>query len=261
MPLRYNLASAMTRSRPYGEQFFCDHAPSSRRSAQVVVPLVMEVLQPGSVVDVGCGTGAWLSEFARGGAHEIYGLDQNTPTSLLEIPSDSFERVDLGRSFSLHRSFDLAVSLEVAEHLPSSSAGPFVSSLVDLAPQVLFSAAVPFQGGWSHVNEQWQEYWRELFRERGFEAVDFIRSRIWANPDVEAYYCQNMVLYVSEDRLADLPTLGLSAVPRETSLDVVHPGLWLANQDPSVLSLKETLVRARRVGTHWLRRRLHHLSE
>ena len=82
-----------------------------------------------SVLDVGCGAGAWLTVWKSLGA-ETLGLDGNyvRPEQLLISPGE-FSAVDLSASFSLDRRFDLAQSLEVAEHLPASSGG-FVDSLV-----------------------------------------------------------------------------------------------------------------------------------
>src|SRR5205085_11975533 len=111
---------------------------------------------------------------------------------------DRFRAIDLREPFELPRTFDLAVSLEVAEHLPASSASAFVESLTRLAPAVLFSAAVPHQGGWNHLNEQWPQYWAEIFARHGFFPVDCLRERFWDRPNVRWWYAQNMVLYLAD---------------------------------------------------------------
>jgi 2-polyprenyl-3-methyl-5-hydroxy-6-metoxy-1,4-benzoquinol methylase len=59
----------------------------------------------------------------------------------------------------LEKEFDLVVSLEVAEHLPASAADQFVNTLVKHGKKILFSAAIPGQGGQDHLNEQWPDYW------------------------------------------------------------------------------------------------------
>jgi SAM-dependent methyltransferase len=240
----------------YDPHFFEAHGGASARSAEIVVPVVVEALHPRSVVDVGCGTGAWLAEFRRSGVQDILGVDNHTPSGHLKIPEVDFRRYDLRNALSLERRFDLAISLEVAEHLPPDCSEAFVRSLTRLAPLVLFSAAVPFQGGWGHTNERWQDSWRALFRASDFHAVDLIRHRLWSHAGVEAYYLQNCLLYAHSDALERLASDGLNPVGPDTSLDVIHPRLWSARTDPSVQSLGWTVRQVLPVGRHWLRRKL-----
>jgi hypothetical protein len=128
---------------------------------------------------------------------DIFGIDGfYVRRELLEIPPEKFVAHDLQEPFRLDRIFDLVVSLEVAEHLPKESAAGFVESLTRLAPVVLFSAAIPFQGGEGHLNEQWPEYWARLFEARGYAPVDCLRRRVWQSPNVSWYYAQNVLIYV-----------------------------------------------------------------
>lgn len=132
----------------YTEQFYIDQRKSSRRSANEIVPLVLELIQPKSVIDVGCGVGAWLSVFRECGIEDILGVDGNwVDKNMLEIPENRFLVFDLTTPVLMNRHFDLVVSLEVAEHLPSECAEIFIDSLTRLGPTILFSAAIPFQGG------------------------------------------------------------------------------------------------------------------
>ncbi len=150
------------------------------------------------MIDVGCGQGTWLSVFAEYGATDVNGIDGDyVDRDRLEIPADRFHGQDLSRPLAVERTFDLAVSLEVAEHLPEVACDGFVESLTRLAPVVLFSAAAPYQGGQNHVNEQWPEYWAERFARHGYLPVDCLRRRVWANPDVEWWYAQNALLFVA----------------------------------------------------------------
>jgi SAM-dependent methyltransferase len=166
------------------------------------------------------------------------------------IPQERFQPIDLREPFEVPRTFDLAVSLEVAEHLPASSADGFVESLTRLAPAVLFSAAVPHQGGWNHLNEQWPQYWAEIFARRRFFPLDCLRERFWDRSSVRWWYAQNMVLYLADDHSlwrrhprSDAPLRAL-----------VHPENYLlrvaeARTSTQRWTKKETLMRiAAKVG-------------
>jgi SAM-dependent methyltransferase len=195
--------------RPYDASYYVSEGPaSSLQSARIVVPALISLLRPRSVIDVGCGSGAWLSAFRENGVEQILGLDgDHVDPSWLVIPKDYFRAVDLAKPFDLDRKFDLAMSLEVAEHLPKKHARDFVRNLVNLSPLVVFSAAVPFQGGVHHVNEQWPEFWQGLFEESGYKSLDLIRKQFWKNAGVKYWYRQNMFLFAREDEILANPKL------------------------------------------------------
>jgi hypothetical protein len=139
------------------------------------------------------------------------------------------------------------MSIEVAEHLPAANAESFVDSLVRLGDIILFSAAIPFQGGTNHLNEQWQTYWAEHFKKKGYIAIDCIRNKIW-NVDVskvKRIYAQNMLLYAREDSLEYYPTLKNEVKnTRMDMLSIVHPKSYsskIANPPPEILSLSYAL--------------------
>jgi SAM-dependent methyltransferase len=214
---------------PYTKSYYEEIRNGSMRSADVIVPLVLRLLPLRSVVDVGCGEGAWLAAFQRLGVDDMLGVDGgHVDPNLLQIPKDRFHAADLSKPLNLPRTFDLAVSLEVAEHLPANCAGQFVDSLTRLAPAVLFSAAIPFQGGNHHVNEQWPDKWAELFKERGYVPVDSVRKRVWQDEAVEWWYAQNALLFVSIELLARNPSLK-SEFERTNpeQLRLVHPRQYL----------------------------------
>ena len=110
--------------------------------------------------------------------------------SLLHIPEERFLPHDLTKPIHLERRFDLVLCLEVADHLPADSAPTLMDSLVSLGPVILFSAAIPYQGGTHHLNEQWPLYWARYFDARGYLAVDCVRNQIWQLDDVQWCYAQ-----------------------------------------------------------------------
>jgi len=212
----------------YSGTFFDQIQSESLSSARVVVPHVSELIRPTKVVDVGCATGAWLSVFGECGVKTMAGLDGPyvDPSKLL-IPPDCFRAVDLMKPFHLSERFDLAMSLEVAEHLPDASAKSFVNSLCRLAPIILFSAAIPGQMGTYHINEQWPEYWRLLFSAEGFRMFDPFRSRLWHDQRVALWYRQNMFLYIEDDFLRHNERLScLPEIRNESDLILIDANIF-----------------------------------
>src|SRR3954469_17790833 len=118
----------MNGSRDYDAAFFAADRPIVKSSARRIVPLVLGMTGCRSVVDVGCGTGTWLSVFAEHGVADVLGLDGTAVDgAAIEIAPERLLRRDLTAPFALARQFDLAMSLEVAEHLPETAAAPFVA--------------------------------------------------------------------------------------------------------------------------------------
>src|SRR5262245_52723750 len=188
--------------QPYSDDFYGYLQVGSRRSAKEIVPLVIKLVQPRNVIDIGCGTGTWLAVFKEYAIDDIWGVDGDyVNRSLLEIPQERFLSVDLSCAFDIGRTFDLVVSLEVGEHLAAEHANTFVTSLIRLGTIVLFSAAVPYQIGAHHINEQWPEYWVQLFAARGYAVIDCFRSKVWQNMNVDWWYAQNIFLFVQRDYL------------------------------------------------------------
>jgi cyclopropane fatty-acyl-phospholipid synthase-like methyltransferase len=190
----------------YNDTFYDDQVDGSYKSSVELVPHILELTGARSVLDVGCGLGTWLKTYAQLGVSDYLGLDGTwVQASRLRIPSERFRSVDLMQPPVLPQRFDVAQSLEVAEHLPHSAAAGFVELLTSAADIVVFSAASPHQGGTQHINEQWPAYWRDLFAARGFVLYDMFRPRFWMNENVAWWYAQNMFLYVRRERSAQLP--------------------------------------------------------
>lgn len=235
------------KAQVYDSGFFHSQAPGSTTSAQRMVPLIHRLLRPASVLDVGCGTGTWAAEWLSQGVEDVKGLDGDyIDRGALLIPPNRFEARDLATPFDLGRRFDLVTSLEVAEHIPSSAARIFVDSLARHSDLIVFSAAIPGQGGYGHVNEQWPSYWAELFGRHGLYPHCGLRNHTWADEQIEPWYRQNILVFASRERAHEL---GLSL--NDGPLDVVHPDLaQLSMRLPRVLI--ERLVRTR-VGNRAMR--------
>jgi SAM-dependent methyltransferase len=204
---------------------------------RIIVPIVNSMIKPTSVVDVGCGLGTFLKAFKELGVKNVLGLDGkwvNRNLLFKYIEPDEFKEVDLESPIQVNRRFDLVISVEVAEHLSEKRADGFVNDLVKLGDNVLFSAAIPGQGGDHHINEQWISYWREKFERHGYQLRDLFRDKLWDNQDVFWWYRQNMFLFVSEKSFLYQP----SQKQPEKVLHVVHPDLfhtWINYRDKNAI--------------------------
>lgn len=202
----------------YNHAFFTEQRDESVRAADRVVRIVADLLHPTSVLDVGSGVGAWVRAWQRAGVPDALGVDGDyVSPKLLLVESAHFKSADLAKPLDLRRRYGLVQSLEVAEHLDAALAGQFIDSLCRHGDVILFSAAIPGQGGTHHVNERWPSYWLPLFTERGFTAYDVLRERIWTDSVIPWYYRQNLLIYSRR------PLEGLN--PKEP-LDLVHPEGW-----------------------------------
>jgi len=200
----------------------------SRASARTVARLLLGEMQIGSLLDVGAGHGAWAAEWMAAGVPDVLAVDGDyVARDRLAIPGDRFRAHDLSQPLDLGRTFDLVQSLEVAEHLPSDKADGFVDTLTRHGDVVLFSAAVPHQGGEHHVNEQPLGYWRAKFGSHGYQPFDWLRPRIAADAEVMPWYRFNSLLYANEAGAARLSSaIRSTKVPEGQSIEVSGDLRW-----------------------------------
>lgn len=192
----------MTTRRDDHSQKYIHHDEAHNLEApSIIVPIIVEVLQPNSVVDFGCGIGTFLSIFQKYGIKDIRGYDGdwvNREKLAGHIDLKYFIPVDLEQEIAPDRRFDLAVCLEVAEHLNEKSADILINTLVSFSDVILFAAAIPGQMGQNHVNEQWPEYWQDKFFKAGYHFHDVFRPIFWSQEQVPRWYKQNMFLVLKE---------------------------------------------------------------
>jgi SAM-dependent methyltransferase len=204
----------------YDEEFYAVSRPGMIASAQALVPLLLTQCQwPRTVIDVGCGEGWWAAEFANHDC-DVIGLDGGWHGQ--HQLGDRFIPHDLKQPIPqhLHGRFDAVVCLEVAEHLPAVRSRSFVQDLCKLtAPGgfIIFSAAIPGQGGTGHINEQWPDYWARLFDEQGYAVNGDFRFGIWEDDRIENWYRQNLLI-------------AYEGVNIKMPIPVVHPVLYDARR-------------------------------
>jgi SAM-dependent methyltransferase len=206
----------------YSTDFYDYIDAGSRASARIVAEALLGEMRIASLLDVGSGHGAWAAEWLKAGVADVVAVDGDyVNRDQLAIPSENFVAHDLAQPLDLERRFDLVQSLEVAEHLPADRAAGFVDTLVRHGDVILFSAAVPHQGGEHHVNEQPPEYWRKLFAARGYEVFDWLRPRIAERREVRPWYRFNSYIYANAEGRKRLSQSILGArVPDDRPLEI-----------------------------------------
>ena len=165
-------------------------------------------------IDAGCGIGSWGV-----GLKNYLGIDYGVPEDKLIIPKEQYFDHDLSKPLSKefkNNNNNIVLCLEVAEHIKDEFSNVLIENLIKLGDTIIFSAAIPGQGGVNHVNEQWQYYWFKKFWDYNFfpTLLDF-RDNIWMNEKVGVWYRQNMVIYKKNG--------GYNGC---FDLDRVHPKMW-----------------------------------
>jgi SAM-dependent methyltransferase len=245
VPIEKASDSKSTLANHYGDAFYKAQMDDSLHSAYRYISLLSPLHRPNSVVDIGCGRGTWLKAFFENGATTVVGYDGtwNSQEKMID-KSIVFHGADLNQLDGVSRKFkfDLAMSLEVAEHLEPSSSEPFVRLLTELSDVVLFGAAYPGQGGENHINEQRHSYWAKIFTSLDYLPFDVFRPQVWGSSDIPFWYQQNTFLYIKANTslLKRATDLGFNAIDNIGFMDCVHPTLYdnkvkLPQNEPSLI--------------------------
>lgn len=219
------------RATPYGQDFYNSQIVGSLQSAQVYLYHLFSIWGvPESVADLGCGRGAWLATCRDLGVRRTVGFDGdwNSQEDMLDRNIE-FHQVNLEMELPLTETFDLAISLEVAEHLQPESSDAFVGSLTRLSGAVLFGAAFIGQPGANHINNRLHSFWAGKFLACGYLPFDLFRPVFWNDDRVEPCYRQNTFLYVKPGHSlhSALVSRGYASGTELALMDCVHPAVYL----------------------------------
>jgi SAM-dependent methyltransferase len=212
--------------KDYKDNFHAIHFQNSIDSANEVVPLFLSYFRPKTVLDIGCGLGTWLKIFEENQC-EVYGIDGDyVEVKDLVIESNKFKPYNLNLEYNLQTKFDLVISLEVAEHILPENAKIFIESMCLHGDVILFSAAIPGQEGTLHYNEQYNDYWIDLFSQNGYQCVDFLRHKIWNNIKISWWYRQNILIFIKETEINNPSYDSIVKEKSQYQNSYVHPELF-----------------------------------
>jgi len=243
---------------PYDDAFYRAQIESSFHSAVIYLDHLSTYFQPSSLADFGCGRGSWLKAAHESGIENLYGIDGpwNSQDKMVS-QAIKFIAADLNEPISLEQRVDLAMSLEVAEHLVPASAETFVRSLTDAADIMMFGAAYSHQGGVNHFNEQPHSYWAAIFQSFDYAAFDLFRPHFWGDERVAGPYRQNTFLYVKRGSAAFHRIINCveSPIANTDFMNAVHPYLYEQKRVPPIReSLKIPFRSAKRILINWRKR-------
>lgn len=211
----------------YSQKFYDYTLARSLHSADRVTRIITDFFQPKTVCDVGCGEGVWLAAYKKRGVKAVKGIDGDyVDRARLKIAPKDFISCDLSKPFCIDGQYDLIQSLEVAEHLPPEQSENFIAALAGHANVIVFSAAVPGQGGMYHINERPLELWRDLLRQHGYLAYDLVRGKIAQDKKIAPWYRYNMLVYIADTASADILTRAHAyKIPEDKLIPEMAP-LW-----------------------------------
>ena len=207
----------------YSDDYYKIHERGAIRSAENILSFLYDNLKFNTIVDFGCGTGCWISVARKRFNTKVLGVDFHNCTNLL-IDENEYMCADLTKPLYFECSFDLVISLEVAEHIEELNTNIYLDNLCSAGKRILFSAALPRQGGTGHVNEKQLSYWVEQFAYREYFALDVIRPYFWDCEDVEIWYRNNSMLFVDKAIFHETVSLFENYPP---ITDIIHPKMLL----------------------------------
>ena len=236
----------------YNDQFYKSLTEGSYNSAKPFVSILSSLsINPKKVVDVGCGRGPWLKAFSDSGTKELVGIDGDwvRQEDMLDKKIE-FHSIDLSSTTienPINKKFDLAMSLEVAEHLKPEQAIPFVNYLIGFSDTILFSAAFSGQGGTDHVNERPHTYWAKVFISNGYLPYDLFRSKVWENQEIDVWYRQNTFLYLKKNSKFEkiFKEKGIEPISELSLMNCIHPDLYQLRVEETI-KLSQSILKLRK---------------
>lgn len=210
----------------YDNAFYLHQSPGSYKTAQAFFKYLFNFYKPNSLIDFGAGLGTWLQAAQELGVEHLQAIEGEWVKPKVQNSNLNYTFHDMQKSYKTEQKFDLAMSLEVAEHLSLERADSFIGDICQTANLVMFGAAMKHQGGQGHINEQNQSYWIKLFRIRNYECLDIFRTPFWFRNELEPWYIQNTFLFIKKgDSRRDL-------FINDPLYDVHHPRLLNPGNSP-----------------------------
>jgi hypothetical protein len=190
----------------YTPKFFEKRTTKMRKWECPIGKWLAQELQITSMVDFGCAVGSFLEGALKGGVKRIRGYEYAYDSALPYIPAHIKPHIsfgDAGKPIDCGK-FDLAMSIEVAEHLLPEQSDTFVANLTNAGEKyVILTAAPPTQDGYYHLNLQPYEFWIDKIEARGWKLRTDLADKAkaaWASvPNVPGHINRNIMFFTPKD--------------------------------------------------------------
>lgn len=189
----------------YGSDYYIDRdREEAVKDAEQFAEVVLDIYDPTSILELGCGTGTLLYPYLERGIH-VHGVDlSETAKEESALPDSAFEIHDLTQPYTPNQEYDIVICVEVLEHIPPKAADTIVESISSAGDTAIVTAAPPGQGGTHHVNEQPSGYWIEKFEQHGMEYISCQSTRIKNTLELsEISWVQKNLLVFENQHLVD----------------------------------------------------------
>jgi hypothetical protein len=157
-------------SHIYGDDFFREWGAGHEKyvtGARLITDVLWEIYKPGRLIDLGCGCGVYADGFQKKGA-SVVAVDGVLPPAAESFPVQLEVRDLTVPMENPWGAFDLALCLDVAEHIPEAFTDVFLQNITRFSDRLILSAAQVGQGGHHHVNERPKRYWVDKLARQGF---------------------------------------------------------------------------------------------
>jgi hypothetical protein len=232
----------------------------TEHSADVILRQLRKIFPVSSFLEAGCGSGHWTKVAQSLGVADCIAADGEWALNNdLVIDRQIFKVADFNNPVDWGRRFDMAICLEVAEHVKGDAAEAIVESLTQASDVVYFGAAIPFQGGYGHINERWPSWWRAKFEARKYTCYDLVRPIIWHDNTIHYWYRQNAFCYVNTNNV-EMTQRAVEAqreiYANAILIDAVHPEKYEDFASYRSIALRRLLPQIPRWVAHRIRSRL-----
>jgi len=194
-------------SSKYDDKYYNWFVKNTKDYIKTTMDWFIDTYKPKSIIDYGCGIGAYLESGFNKGVERLQGFDingeilkkyTNPLIGKFITYTDCTEKINTDK-------YECIISIETAEHINPLKSEVFVMNLINSADEnslIIFSAAQPEQNGTGHINCQTKEFWIELFNTYGFGVDSQVTKEVsekWKTLKAPKYVYNNLIIFKKDD--------------------------------------------------------------